>query len=570
MTEPTLAAIGDASGGPLRLSRTASTASDHADASPEVLRELHADWVRQLRSHVIVGSVVLAGFILLSRIIDGTSDGSILLFVGLWTARWARTVIEWQRARRSDPVSVVSDEIVGETARERGRSETLRRLMSERGSAATWTIAGVIVAVAVIEWLTAGTAMKTVARAGLVKPLVSEAEWWRLVTGTFVHANLWHLAGNVAVLIAVGRIVEAYVPRPWLLLTYASAAVAGNLASWWLAPGADSLGASGAIMGVVGFLLVLGWRRPDDVPKAVRERIWMTVIAAGFIGALSIGLIDNAAHAGGAVAGAILGLIAVPRRRSEIAGASRPWLSAAGLVSAIAIAAGAVQTAVALAGGSSAVMARRPLGRDTVVPITSVSAAVGRDAAGWFLAITNRSRHVLEAYEITIGDPVQGAHMRRDDCCFGRSEPGPVAAGDVIRVRLDTIRPPALVSKRAAFSFAMFSDGSFEGSSRTRDVIMRRRIQAEREARFWIGTIDKVAAGPTSAAARRLSLYREARSKYDDVSLAALAAFGIPVLIKAAEQDPASFSDAAAATRADLVASRDALALRLARPRNPR
>jgi membrane associated rhomboid family serine protease len=564
MTQPTLAALGDDSGGPLHLSRTGSTPSDHAGASPDVLRALHADWVRQLRNQVIGGSVVLAAFILVSRVIDRTSDGSILFFVGLWTVQWARTAIQWQRARRSDPIAVVSDEIVGETARERGRSETLRQLMSERGSAATWTIAGVVIAVGVIEWLTAGTAMKTMARAGLVKPLVSEGEWWRLVTGAFVHANLWHLTGNVTVLVAVGRIVEAYTPRPWLLATYATAAVAGNLVSWWLVPGADSLGASGAVMGVVGFLLVLGWRRPDDVPATVRERMWMTVIAAGFIGALSIGLIDNAAHAGGAVAGAILGLIAVRRKRSEIAGASRPWLSLAGVIAAIVIAAGAIQTIVALAGGSVAVMARRPLGRDTVVPITSVSATVGHDDAGWFLAITNRSRHVLEAYEITIGGPVQGAHMRRDDCCFARSEPGPVAAGDVIRIRLDTIRAPTLLSRRAAFSFAMFSDGSFEGSSRARDVVMRRRVQAEREATFWIGTIDKVATGAPADAARRLSIYTEARSKYDDVSIAALAAFGIPELIKTAERDPARFNEAAAATRTGVVASRNALALRLA------
>jgi hypothetical protein len=128
----------------------------------------------------------------------------------------------------------------------------------------------------------------------------------------------------------------------------------------------------------------------------------------------------------------------------------------------------------------------------------------------------------------------------------------------------------SLSSRRAAFSFAMFSDGSFQGSSRTRDVVMRRRVQAEREATFWIGTIDKVAAGSPADAARRLSIYTEARSKYDDVSLTALAAFGIPELIKAAEQNPAGFSEAAAATRAGLVASRDALALRLAQPRTPR
>jgi membrane associated rhomboid family serine protease len=569
MSQPTLAALGDDPGRPLDLSRTTDSGSGETGASPDVLRQLHADWVRHLRTQVIVGSLVLGAFVLLSRVMEGT-DSSILLFVGLWTVQWARTVIEWQRARRSDPISVISHGTVGLTAREHGRTETLRQLMSERGAAATWTIAGVVLAVGVIEWLTAGNALKTVARAGLVKPLVTEGEWWRLATSAFVHANLWHLAGNLAVLVAVGRIVEAYMPRPWLLVTYATAAVAGNLASWWLAPGADSLGASGAVMGVVGFLLVLGWRRPDEVPQSVRARVWMTVVATGYIGALSIGLIDNAAHAGGAVAGALLGLIAVPRKRSETAAATGMWLAAAGWIAAIAIAAGAIQTTVALASGSSAVMSRRPLGRSTITPVTLVSATVGSDASGWFVDIGNRSTQALEAYEIAIGAPGTTAHLRRDDCCFAATEPGPVPAGSVIRVRLGQLRPSSFLGRRAAFMVALFGDGSFEGSSQARDVFVRRRIQAEREAAFWLDTIDKIAAGPTAAAAQRLSIYTEARSKYDDVSMAALAAFGIPELIKAARQDPDRFADAAAATRAAIVASRDALTLRLAQPRAPR
>jgi membrane associated rhomboid family serine protease len=570
MTQPTLAALGDDAGGPLHVSLTGDTASDVTGASPDVLRELHAGWIRQLRRHVIGWSVVVAGSIVLWRVAGAPSGGSTLPFIALMTAAWTRATIEWLRARRSDPIAVVSDETVGETARERDRIQTLRQLMSERGSAATWTIAGVVIAVAVIEWLTAGTAMKTVARAGLVKPLVSEGEWWRLATGAFVHANAWHLACNMTALVAAGRVVEAYTPRPWLLVTYVTAALAGSLASVWLAPHEDSLGASGAVMGVVGFLLVLGWRRPDAVPKSVRERVWMSVIAIGFIGALSIGLIDNAAHVGGAIAGAILGLIAIPPKKSEFAGASGMWLSVAGWTSAIAIGAGAIPATVALAGGSWAFTSLRPLSRTTVVPITSVAAAVGHDDSGWFLAVSNRSRYVLEAYELTIEGPMVGAHMRRDDCCFASRAPGPVPSGGVVRVRLDQMRAPAHLARRVTFLVAMFSDGSFEGSSRARDVFIRRRTQTEREAAFWIGTIDKVSAGPAAAAARRLSIYQEARSKYDDVSLAALGVFGIPELIKLTEQDPTRFADVAAATRAGIVASRNALASRLAQLRAER
>jgi hypothetical protein len=57
---------------------------------------------------------------------------------------------------------------------------------------------------------------------------------------------------------------------------------------------------------------------------------------------------------------------------------------------------------------------------------------------------------------------------------------------------------------------------------------------------------------------------------YDDVSSAALSAFGIPELIKTAEQDPTRLLEAAAAARAGILASRDALAVRLAHTRTAR
>ena len=198
------------------------------------------------------------------------------------------------------------------------------------------------------------------------------------------------------------------------------------------------------------------------------------------------------------------------------------------------------------------------------------SAAIGRDEDGWFVDITNRSGQTLEAYEITIDSPALNAHLRRDDCCFASIAPGPVPPGGSVRVRLDKVGSTKHLGRHAVFSLAMFSDGSFEGSSRARDVLMQRRAQAEKDAAFWIDTIDKVTSGRPTDAARRLSTYRAARSMYADVSSAALAAFGIPDLIKSAEQDPGRFADAAAATRAGIGASRDALALRLAQVQTAR
>ena len=570
MTQPTLASLGGDSGSPLRIGRAADDNVDQSGASPDVLRELHAGWVRQLRGHVIGWSVVAVASIMLWRFASARASGSLLLFVGLITFQWIRAAIEWHKARRIDPVAIGSSAGVETTAVEREKGQALHRLMLERGARATWTIAGIVIALGVIEWLTTGSVARTVARAGLIKPLVSEGEWWRLATAAFVHANLWHLAANVVSFLAIGRVVEACVPRPWLFLTYAVSGVAGNLASWWVTPHASSLGASGAVLGVMGFLLVLGYRRPDDIPKALRERVLMVLVATGYVGALSFGLIDNGAHAGGAAAGVAIALIAVPRRSSSLMPVSSAWLPVLGFISAVAIVAGAVMTTVALADGSTAFTLRRSLGRDTFTPVRSVSGAVGHDDAGWFLAVTNRSSQVLEAYELTIEGPMVTAHMRRDDCCFASSQPGPVPPGGVVRVPIDRNRAPEHLGRRVTFSLAVFSDGSFEGSSRARDILRVRRTQAQREATFWIGAIDRIAAGPPASTASRLSLYRDVRSGYDDASNAALVGLGIPALITSAEQNPAGFVDAAAATRAAILTSREALAERLAQMRQRR
>lgn len=564
MTQPTLASLGEDSGGPLRISRPADDNADQSGASPDVLRELHAEWVRQLRGHVIGWSLLAAASIILLSVVGARTSGPLILFVGLITMQCARTAIDWHKARQIDPAATGATAGALSTAIEREKDQALHRLMLERGAGATWTIASIVIALGVVEWLTAGNVVRTVARAGLIKPLLSEGEWWRLVTAGFVHASLPHLMANVGTLLVIGRVVEACVPRPWLFLTYAVAGVAGNLASWWVTPHASSLGASGAVLGVMGFLLVLAWRRPDEIPKTLRERVFMALVATGYIGALSFGLIDNGAHAGGALAGAAVALVAVPRNRSPIAVTPAPWLPAVGFVSIVAIVAGAAMTTVALADGSTAFTLRRSSGRDTIVPVTSVSAALRRDDKGWYLAVTNGSHRALEAYELTIEGPMMTAHMRRDDCCFAPTEPGPVPPGGVGRVPIDKNGAPEQLGRRVVFSLAMFSDGSFEGSRRARDILRARREQAQREAAFWIGVIDKIAKGDPAAAARRLSVYREVRSGYDDASNAALVALGIPALIASAERDPAGFKEAAALTGAAIAKSQEALAVRLA------
>jgi rhomboid protease GluP len=152
-------------------------------------------------------------------------------------------------------------------------------------------------------------------------PATQDGEWWRLGTAMFLHFGLLHLAVNAWALWDAGRLVERlYGPFRFLAL-YLASGLAGNLLSL-LAHGdhAVSGGASGAIFGIYGALLVFLWRERRQVHPL--EFRWLFGGAVVF-SAVTIGLgftterIDNAAHIGGLVSGTLLGLaLAKPVGRS--------------------------------------------------------------------------------------------------------------------------------------------------------------------------------------------------------------------------------------------------------------
>jgi rhomboid protease GluP len=156
-------------------------------------------------------------------------------------------------------------------------------------------------------------------------PLTADGQWWRLLTGAFVHFGLVHLALNMWVLWDVGRIAERLFGAAAFLAIYLVAAVVGALASVAWNPWVNSAGASGAIFGLIGALTVYMADRSHGVPFAVMRahRNSMVAFAAYSIlfGLVASG-VDNAAHLGGLGAGALLGwllgrpLLPQPERRS--------------------------------------------------------------------------------------------------------------------------------------------------------------------------------------------------------------------------------------------------------------
>lgn len=141
-------------------------------------------------------------------------------------------------------------------------------------------------------------------------PATQDNEWWRLFTALFIHFGLLHLGMNMWALRDVGRLVER-LTGPWrFTAVYVGSGILGNLLSLVVQGNkAVSGGASGAIFGLYGALLVLLWRERRRVDPA--EFRWLFGLASIFI-VLMLGMgwvipgIDNAAHGGGLVSGALL------------------------------------------------------------------------------------------------------------------------------------------------------------------------------------------------------------------------------------------------------------------------
>ncbi|MDQ3705867.1 MAG: rhomboid family intramembrane serine protease [Chloroflexota bacterium] len=154
--------------------------------------------------------------------------------------------------------------------------------------------------------------------AGLVKSAVREGEWWRLVTAEMLHANLWHIIFNLTALYVLGTLVERVGARAYVSLVFLVSAVTASLFSVALVPDTTSIGASGAIMGLLGFAVVLSYLRKEAMPGPSRRAMLVSLGLIAALGLFGAGIIDNAAHLGGFLGGAGLGLLLVNRREKTL------------------------------------------------------------------------------------------------------------------------------------------------------------------------------------------------------------------------------------------------------------
>jgi rhomboid protease GluP len=156
--------------------------------------------------------------------------------------------------------------------------------------------------------LTSSTALRLGASYALAT--IGENRWETLVTACFLHGGILHLGFNMLALWQAGPLVERAVGSARMAPMYLVAGAFGNLLSvaygWITRSGSFSVGASGAISGVIAAALVVGWRVQGwRGPLTQAMARWLGfVVLFGLMSNLSGASIDNAAHIGGAIMGA--------------------------------------------------------------------------------------------------------------------------------------------------------------------------------------------------------------------------------------------------------------------------
>ncbi len=135
--------------------------------------------------------------------------------------------------------------------------------------------------------------------------IVRRGEFYRLITGTFIHADILHYFFNMYALYVIGSQMESYLGKTKYCCVYFFSGLIGSLFSVILTRTA-SIGASGAIFGLLGSLLYFGYHYRVFLGSVIKSQI-IPIIAINLIfGFMSNGNIDNYAHIGGLIGGALI------------------------------------------------------------------------------------------------------------------------------------------------------------------------------------------------------------------------------------------------------------------------
>jgi len=261
---------------------------------PFLLNGFRINLRRKARNAVLVGGGLIVFGIVLAAVVQEWSlvyrnflsvIGAISLIEGIW---------QYARSRQYSLEDAASD---ASTAR------FTAWIKKKSLSGYTVTLAACIVVVTAAQ-IFPDDAIRA---AGLVKPAFRNGEIWRLFTATLMHANFTHFWLNILALLHFSRIIEQTVQRAYVPLVFVLTAPVGSLFSVLLYPNSTSVGASGGLMGLLGFITIAAYFVQSRYPPSYFRQMIEAIVLVGVFGLVGFSFVDNAGHLGGLVSGLFLG-----------------------------------------------------------------------------------------------------------------------------------------------------------------------------------------------------------------------------------------------------------------------
>jgi membrane associated rhomboid family serine protease len=184
------------------------------------------------------------------------------------------------------------------------RQRTMRRVTaaSTEQPFVTWALIAVNVAVYLVT-VAQGNGINNpggslFAKWVLYGPAVANGDWWRLISAAFLHASLLHIGLNMLALVWLGGPVERYLGHFQYLALYMVSGLAGSAGALITTPTGITVGASGAIFGILGALLIIEYQATGNIAGQA-----FTLIAINLLFSFTMSGISVGGHIGGLIGG---------------------------------------------------------------------------------------------------------------------------------------------------------------------------------------------------------------------------------------------------------------------------
>ena len=196
----------------------------------------------------------------------------------------------------------ITEEINTKNKRE---SQETERIFEPKKIIVNYVILGILLLIFLFGFLF-NQSEYLVRKFAVIGVFIRGGEFFRLLTGTFIHISPWHLFANLYALYIIGNQIENFYGKKKFIVIYLVSAIAGSLLSICMYD-TPSIGASGAIFGLLGSLLYFGYHYRVYFGSVIINKVLPVIIFNLIIG-FTVDKIDNFAHIGGLIGGILISM----------------------------------------------------------------------------------------------------------------------------------------------------------------------------------------------------------------------------------------------------------------------